>query len=180
MLNDKTLRKLWHKMFERSYNKKSLENNPTYTGCSVSLNFSDYQYFKDWCVNQTGFNSVDLRGNVFHLDKDILVKGNKVYSEATCCFVPKEINGFYTKANKIRGLFAIGVYFDKRSQKFIAGLSIEGKYKILGQYDNEWSAFIAYKQAKENRAKELAEKWRGQIDNRVYEKLINYKVLLTD
>ncbi len=47
-------------------------------------------------------------------------------------------------------------------------------------HDNEWSAFIAYKQAKENRAKELAEKWRGQIDNRVYEKLINYKVLLTD
>ena len=47
-------------------------------------------------------------------------------------------------------------------------------------HDNEWSAFLAYKQAKENRAKELAEKWRGQIDNRVYEKLINYKVLLTD
>ena len=123
---------------------------------------------------------MQLLHNDVHLDKDILVKGNKVYSEATCCFVPKEINSFYTKANKIRGLFAIGVSFDKSSQKFIAGLSIEGKYKILGQYDNEWSAFLAYKQAKENRAKELAEKWRGQIDDRVYEKLINYKVLLTD
>ena len=55
-----------------------------------------------------------------------------------------------------------------------------GGDKHLSYHDNEWSTFIAYKKAKENRAKELAEKWRGQIADRVSEKLINYKVLLTD
>ncbi len=64
-------------------------------------------------------------------------------------------------------------------KKFASNYNNGGE-RILSYHDNEWSAFIAYKQAKENRAKELAEKWRGQIDDRVYEKLINYKVLLTD
>ena len=131
-------------------------------------------------MNQVGFRALDLKGQVFQLDKDILLKGNKIYSEDTCCFVPQEINTFYTKSKKIRGLYVVGVSFDKKLQKFVAVLSVDGKSRTLGYFDNEWSAFLAYKKAKESRAKELAEKWRGQIDDRVYEKLMNYKVLLTD
>ena len=93
---------------------------------------------------------------------------------------PQELNSFITKSNKIRGEYIIGVTWCKRKKLFTSSIKVSGINKNLGYYDNEWSAFIAYKQAKENRAKELAEKWRGQIDDRVYEKLINYKVLLTD
>lgn len=73
---------------------------------SSSENFKHYTYFQDWCSKQVGFN---VEG--FALDKDTLVKGNKVYSEDTCCFVPQEINSLMTKANARRGTYIIGVNF---------------------------------------------------------------------
>ena len=168
----------WRGMLDRCYGNKELD---AYKYCIVSEEFHNASYFKDWYNNQVGAHR-----DGFHLDKDILSGDCKIYAEDTCVLVPHEINMFFAKTGgRTHQAFKdtdypIGVSFDKSSQKFIAGLSIEGKYKILGQYDNEWSAFLAYKQAEESRAKELAEKWRGQTDNRVYEKLINYKVLLTD
>ena len=41
-------------------------------------------------------------------------------------------------------------------------------------------AFNAYKKAKENYLKELANKWKGKIDPRAYEALMNYEVEITD
>ena len=41
-------------------------------------------------------------------------------------------------------------------------------------------AFLAYKQAKELHIKEVANKWKDQIDPRVYEALMNYTVEITD
>jgi hypothetical protein len=37
-----------------------------------------------------------------------------------------------------------------------------------------------YKQAKEQQAKELAEKWKGSIDVRAYNALLNYTVNIED
>lgn len=164
------LKRLHSKMFERCKRKGT-----TYEGCSVSERFKNFEEFKKWCYEQVGFGKEG-----FHLDKDILVKGNKIYSEDTCCFVPQEINSFYTRANKIRGKYPVGVFFNKRSGRFVASISIEDMTKKLGSYDNEWSAFMSYKIAKQQRAKYLANKWKGQIDERVYEALMNYNVLLTD
>ena len=45
----------------------------------------------------------------WELDKDILVKGNKIYSPDTCCFVPKEVNTVFTKRQSKRGDYPIGV-----------------------------------------------------------------------
>ena len=39
---------------------------------------------------------------------------------------------------------------------------------------------IAFKKAKESFVKEQAEKWKGKIDERAYEALINYQVEITD
>ncbi len=167
--------KLWCSMLERCYCDKFLQTRQTYIGCYVSDNFKSYQYFKDWCHEQIGYGN---KG--WQLDKDFLSETSKAYSEYSCCFIPQELNSFITKSNKIRGEYIIGVTWCKRKKLFTSSIKVSGINKNLGYYDNEWSAFLAYKQAKENRAKELAKKWRGQIDDRVYEKLINYKVLLTD
>ena len=173
-VNEKSF-KLWAGMLERCYSKTQRSRNKTYEGCSVSENFKNLSYFKEWCSNQTGFNNEG-----WQLDKDILIKGNKLYSEETCCFVPQEINAMLTKNNTNRGELPIGVVVGNNG-KFISNISSKNGFKgNLGTYETKEAAFLAYKNEKESRIKWLAEKWKNQIDSRVYEVLMNYQVEITD
>ena len=52
--------------------------------------------------------------------------------------------------------------------------------EYLGTLDTELEAFHAYKHAKEAYVKELAEKWKDQIDPRAYNALMKYEVEITD
>lgn len=63
-----------------------------YTGTSCSESFKSWDNFYEWAVVQEGYGSVDSKGRPFELDKDLLSDGNKVYSETTCCFIPRELN----------------------------------------------------------------------------------------
>ena len=167
---------LWNGMLRRCYSEKYHLKKPTYIGCEVSENFKNYSFFYEWCQNQIGFNNKD-----WQLDKDLLIKGNKVYSENTCIFIPRELNQTLTKANLIRGEHLIGVYWDKTKNKFTACVCLNSsKRKYLGAFDTELDAFKAYKIAKENHIKELANKWIDQIDERAYNALMNYQVEITD
>ena len=171
---------VWHNMLQRSYDPKYHKKYNSYTDCSVSENFKHYTYFKDWCNNQIGFNSVDDKGNFFELDKDLLIKGNKVYSEDNCVFLPSEINILLVSSKRSRGENVIGVYFNKDKGKYQTSLKVNGKLKYLGRFDTEYEAFLAYKQAKEARVKNIANKWKDQIDTRAYEALMKYQVEITD
>lgn len=168
---------VWKGMLDRCYSEREIE---AYKYCIVSEEFHNATYFKEWYVKQKGSHRDD-----FQLDKDILSEDCKIYAEDTCVLVPREVNIFFAKTgarthNNFKDTsYPVGVSWHKGMRKFKSVYN-NGGDRVESYHDNEWSAFLAYKQAKENRAKELAEKWRGQIDNRVYEKLINYKVLLTD
>lgn len=167
--------RLWSGMLERCYSDKCQQKQPTYIGCTVSENFKNFSYFKFWCSKKIGFNLYK-----WTLDKDILLKGNKVYSEDTCVFVPQEINKLFTKTNALRGSYPIGVNYHKRDKNFVAQINKYGKKKMLGNFKNVEDAFITYKWAKEAYIKEVANKWRDQIDPRVYEALMKYQVEITD
>lgn len=166
---------MWRKMLQRCYDIATHERQPTYVNCTVSDSFKYYPYFKEWCEKQIGFGN---KG--WQLDKDILSKGNKIYSEDTCVFVPKEINTLLIKCNSRRGDNPIGVSYHARDLVYNAYVNDGGKGRFLGYYKDAESAFQAYKQAKEAYIKEVANKWRGQIDERVYEALMNYEVEITD
>ena len=166
---------IWNGVRHRCYNENIRHLTPSYQEAEMSENFKRYSYFKEWCNKQIGFDQ-----DGWQLDKDILIKGNKLYSEATCCFVPPEINTLILKADRIRGKYPIGVYEDKQAGKFKVRISVEGKQKHVGRYYCEKEAFYAYKVAKEQYIKEVANKWKGQIDVRVYEALINWEVSIDD
>ena len=167
---------LWYSMLRRCYSDRFKKKQPTYEGCEVSDNFKCYEYFYEWCNKQIGFNNKD-----WHLDKDLLVKGNKVYSENTCVFIPREINSLLVKSTASRGEHLIGVYWDKTKKVFIAMVSKnKGKQEYLGFFNTEIEAFNAYKTAKESFVKEQANKWKDQIDERAYNALMNYTVEITD
>ena len=164
---------LWHNMLVRCYGERLHKKYPTYLNCSASENFKHYPYFKEWCNNQVGFGNEG-----WTLDKDILVKGNKLYSEDTCCFVPSEINKLFVKNDAKRGECPIGV--SRRRKAFLATIKVAGKKVNLGIHSTKEIAFQAYKEAKENYIKDVANKWKGQLDERVYESLMNYEVEIDD
>lgn len=166
---------IWKGILQRCYDTKFQDKYKTYRGVMISDNFKNYQYFKEWCNMQVGFDQDD-----WQLDKDILVRGNKLYSEDTCCFVPREINTLFTKRDSKRGDYPIGVCYDKQTNKFKAGITIQGKSSGLGYFKTPEEAFYAYKEAKEVLIKSLANKWKDNLDEKVYEALMNYQVSITD
>ena len=171
---------LWCHMLTRCYSDVYKKKNPTYEGCEVSDKFKSYEYFYEWCHSQIGFDN-DGNGNPFHLDKDLLVKGNKIYSESTCVFLPREINQLLTRREASRGKHLIGVSWNKTNKAFRAMVNKnKGKREYLGIFNTEVEAFNAYKTAKESFIKEQANKWKGQIDDRAYEALISYEVNIDD
>ena len=84
------------------------------------------------------------------------------------------------KANASRGEYPIGVCFDKNRNKYASKVKKFGKVVNLGRYNTVIEAFNAYKQAKEAHLKELAAKWKSQIDERAHLALINYEVHIDD
>ena len=171
---------LWKRVLQRCYSDAYKKKRPTYEGCEVSDKFKSYEYFYEWCHKQVGFGN-DGNGNPFHLDKDLLIKGNKVYSESTCVFIPSEINSLLTKCTASRGEHLIGVHWCKTNKAFVAMVSrSKGKPEYLGYFNTELEAYNAYKIAKEAFVKEQANKFKSQIDLRAYEALMNYQVEITD
>lgn len=166
---------LWNDMLRRCYSKAYHSKKPTYIGCEVSENFKSFSYFYDWCQNQIGFGLPE-----WDLDKDILIKGNKVYSEDNCVFVPNEINSLLVSCERKRGEYPIGVCFHKRVGKFNSKISIRKKRKHIGYFDTPLDAFIAYKAEKEKHIKEIVRPYLGSIDDRAYKALMNYTVEITD
>ena len=168
ILNKKHVREyhLWKGVLKRCYTETKF-----YDGCSMSENFKRYSYFYEWCNEQVGFNNEG-----WHLDKDILINGNKLYSEDTCVFVPSEINKFFTFRKRNRGEYPIGVSYHKASSKYSSTCSAKSKSTHLGTFTTVESAFEEYRKVKKEQALDLVDKWEGFVDNRVCEKLRNFDI----
>ena len=168
--------KLWQSMLNRCFSEKYQTHKPTYKGCNVSDNFLNYSFFYDWCQNQVGFGKVDDKGRSWCLDKDLLFVGNKTYSETACVFVPQEINLFFNEYGNARGEYPLGVYFNKASGKFQARCCVNGVIRSLGYFNTPQEAFAVYKPFKENLCKQLALKWQTEIDERLFNAMMNWSV----
>ena len=171
---------VWNSMLRRCYSDKEQKKYPTYRGCCVCEEWHNYSNFKNWFNN----NYYEIEGEQMCLDKDILVKGNKIYSPDTCVFVPQDINKLFTKCNKIRGKLPIGVTFRKDKNKYQAQCRIfnngKSQQKYLGSYNTINDAFNAYKQFKEKYIKQVADEYKNKIPDKLYEVMYNYKVEITD
>lgn len=140
----------WIKMLERCYSAKSQERYPTYRGCSVSTEWLTFSNFKTWMEKQ------DWEGK--HLDKDLLLEGNKIYSADTCVFVTPLVNTFTSDQRAKRGKWQIGVYWNKEKGKFKSQCSnpFTKRGEYLGLFACEVEAHQAWLKRKLELAHELA------------------------
>ena len=164
----------WQGMHERCYSSKLHEKYPTYKDCTVCKEWNNYQEFAKW----DNENYYEIENEQMALDKDILCKGNKIYSPNTCIYVPQSINKLFTKRDKLRGDLPIGTY--KKGNRFVAQLNKGNGMERLGIYSTVEEAFQAYKQAKEDYIKQIAEEYKDKIPYRLYEALMNYEVEIDD
>lgn len=175
-VNAQQLFMIWSNMLVRCYDEESLKKNITYTECSVDERWHCFQDFAAWCEAQPEF----IKNKDWHLDKDIKYRGNKIYSPETCSFVPRDINNLFTLRGNKRGDCPLGVHWDNKKETYVAQVNKDQKRKFLGYFPDTDSAFAAYKQAKEEVIREMAEKYKDGICSNVYDSLINWKVEVTD
>jgi hypothetical protein len=162
---DQRIYKKWMSMLKRCYNPK-YEGKNSYIGCEVCDEWKSLSNFEIWYKENNGKHE-------WELDKDLLSKGHKAYSPLTCCFIPHEINSALTLKKKNNGL-PVGV--SKYGNKYVAKMNSNH----LGYYDTIEDAFSAYKKAKEEHIKALADKWKDKLEPRVYEAMYKWKVEITD
>ena len=97
----------WRWMLLRCYDEKELTKEPSYIGCSVCDEWMNFQNFAAW-IQSNKYECEDLE-----LDKDLLVKNNKIYSPSNCCLLPHEINYAISMCDSAdRHLFLINKYKD--------------------------------------------------------------------
>ena len=164
----------WKGMLMRCYDSKYHEKYPTYATCTVDKRWHNFQVFAEWYYK----NYYEFEGQMMTLDKDILNKGNKVYSPNNCIFVPQFINKLFIKSDNSRGNCPIGVC--KQGNRFIAQLHKGNEKQYLGSYLTVEEAFLVYKNAKENYIKEVAEEYKLQIPQKLYDAMIAYEVEIDD
>ena len=166
----------WVQMLRRCYDLNLKKKYPTYKDCTVCEEWLFFSNFKKWFENpENGFR----KG--YFLDKDLLIKGNKIYSPETCVFIPREISSITTQSNALRGELPIGISKMKNG-KYRVRFSKRNKLVGWGSFDTVEAAFLSYKMAKERHARELAEEYRSQnkISERAYYGLCNFKIDITD
>lgn len=170
-------RRLWNDMQTRCYNAKLHERYPEYEGCSIcDYWLEDKERFFKWVEE----NYYMVGSEQMDLDKDILVKRNKVYSPETCVFVPHSINTLLLNCKRKRGKYPLGVNYEKGKNKYRAALNIDCRIVKLGHFNTPEEAFMEYKRHKEALIIVVADKYKGKIPNKVYDAMINWKIDIND
>lgn len=166
----------WISMLERSCSAVYKQNNIEYVNVTCVEEWHSFQTFAQWCDSQVGFNNCG-----WHLDKDLIIKGNKIYGPDVCSFVPPELNAILNTRSRARSDSGVVGVLQTKYGRWMATCKVGGSHsEYLGTYSTIEEAFLVYKERKEQYIKECANKWRGQIDERLYHALMARVVEMGD
>ena len=156
----------WIAMIRRCYDEKRKDTYSSYYGtCEVCSEWHNFQVFGQWYEQ----NFYQVGTERMHIDKDILIHGNKIYSPETCIIVPQRINMmFMNKPNKYNLPSGIAPIANGRYNASYRG-------KSIGNYDTLELAVKAHDTEKKNALIELANEYKYKIPNKLYEALINWQ-----
>lgn len=171
----------WRGIIRRCYdaNFQTALRNVTYTDCIIDDRWRSFTAFKEWFEDpENGYQPG------YTIDKDVVVHGNKVYAPETCILIPRELNMLFIKDKAKRGELPIGVYYNKKLNKYSASVQgrENGQQPYLGLFPTIEEAFMAYKKEKESIIKHKANEYysKGLISRRAYDAMMSYEVLITD
>lgn len=148
----------WRNMLKRCYCEIYQSSQPTYIGCSVDPTWLNFQTFAHWYCNQPNY------GKGYHLDKDIVFEGNKIYGPQYCTLVPEVINSLFSDRGRrsVSRHLPTGVY--EHGVKYQA----ECNNVFLGTFDTVGDAELAYIIHKRNFILSVIEQYKHDLDIDVY------------
>lgn len=149
----------WVGVLNRTNSTTYTKKSKSYIGCEMSEEWKTFTKFRKWMETQ------DWEGN--HLDKDILVENNRMYSSETCVFVSPEVNTFMNEQRYTRGELLLGV--TRHGLRFRAQIRNAGKREHVGVFDLECDAHQGWVRRKLELAEILLEDCR---DYRVRDSII--------
>lgn len=158
----------WKSMFSRCYSEKYLLRMPSYAGCYVDERWHYFMQFREWMAAQ------DWKDK--HLDKDLLMEGNRCYGPDTCVFIDASVNLFVAGFDVNKSKLPKGVTWQTQINRYQVRCKDvnTGKNKHLGTFLDLSEAEQAYKEFKYQQAIILADQ---QEDPRVAQALLDrYKV----
>lgn len=169
-IHSKAIYTAWYGMLTRCFSFGYQEKYPTYKGCTIHPEWIRYSAFHGWA-------SAHHRDGM-HLDKDILVPGNKHYSPDTCVFIPHWLNSFVSNMKKKQRDLPMGVHRSRK--RFGARFGCRDTGVFIGSFvtaEEAGAAYMAY------RGPEIAKRIKiyqdsEHSDDRVVNALI--KLFLTD
>ena len=166
---DKEAYKHWIAMLTRCYKLYNYHLD-SHINCYVYESWLNFQDYCKWYYD----NIYYIPGVKMQVDKDILIKGNTLYSPNTCVIVPNTINILFRKShsNKTNDL-PMGVYLDKGSKKnpYKVIFRYNGITKNLGHYDSIDKAKNIYANYKYKYYKELLYSYKDYIPKNTFNKL---------
>lgn len=172
---------MWRNIISRCYSNRVKNIQPSYKEVTCCEEWLLFENFYEWLHNQSNFDKW-CNEDRWAVDKDILVKRNKVYSPEMCCLVPQNVNCLFLKREAERGKYPIGVRC--RDGGFIAVCRnpFMNKSEELGHYSTPEKAFNTYKVYKENLIKQVAKEEfnKGNITEKCYQAMMNYIVEIDD
>ena len=173
---------VWSDMLKRCYYKGVVDTRSKGVGSNRYQNLSvkvcdewmNMQTFAEWFYNQK-------REDQWHLDKDIINPGSKVYCPENCVFIPAEINTVLVTCNARRGDLPLGVSREKRDGRFRVIVSRGPRKGLIyqGGFSTPEEAFLWYKRHKEEVIRSVAQEHfdSGNIQRNVYDSLMNWEVV---
>lgn len=143
---------MWKEMLRRCYStcESDQTKNATYLSCEVCDEWRTFSIFETWVISFPNYWEKQL-------DKDLLIKGNKLYSPDTCLLISKKLNTFLTDYRKNNKEY-IGSHpytMSSRARAYISN-PLTNTREYLGSFPSEYEAHLAWKKRKLELGLELA------------------------
>jgi len=155
----------WFNLMERCYSEKRRDKHMTYTDAYLSDEWHNFQNIAAW-VDE---NYYEVKGERMHLDKDILVKGNRVYSPDTCLIVPQRINMMFMTKEKNRDPDLPNAIY-----RCVNGFQASYNGKSLGVFKTVEDAVTAHDSKKRIHIKQVVEEYGDILPPKVREALLRW------
>lgn len=140
---------IWRQMLIRA-NPEYWDKYPTYQNTIIHPEFLSLQKFSIWSKPFKIEKGMQI-------DKNIIIRDNKIYSPDTCIFIPQEVNKFLTSRQNDRGELPLGVTLHKG--KLRTRVNIDGEEHHLGYFISIAEAHKTWQKAKLEQTKVLLSRY---------------------